>query len=92
MTSNSRRSIAIEPVVNRVARERVAVPDMRSVDAVQDQVCQTDGINEVFFFTTEQGARAERLDLLHRGVGLEIGERTCSNASARKPPVPQPGS
>jgi len=40
------------------------VPKMRLVDAVQDQVGERDGIDEVLFLPAVEGPLAQRLQLL----------------------------
>ena len=65
-TSNCAGAPANRPAVHLVLRERVAVPDVRTVDAVKNQVGQPDRVDQVLLL-----ASPERLvlQLRDRGAG-----------------------
>ena len=49
-----RRRPGEQPAIDLLAGQRVAVPDVRVVDAVQDQVRQRDRVDEIGFLAAEE--------------------------------------
>ena len=49
-----------QPAVAFLSGQGVAVPQVRLVDAVQHQIGQGDGVNQVFLFPAVEGAFLER--------------------------------
>ena len=80
-----------EAAVDFLAGEGVAVPEVGFVDAVEDEVGQGDGVDEVLFFPAPEGALFEGFELFTGGVVAEAVTHVFK-ALGMNPPVPQPGS
>ena len=53
-----------EPAIHFVARQCVAVPDVRLVDSVQDQVGQRDGVDQVLFLAAPRTSGVQLLEIV----------------------------
>ena len=66
-----RRSIGEEPVIHDLAGQRVAVPDVRPVDAVQDEVGERDRVDQVLLLPSPERLLAKLPQQLRGRVGAE---------------------
>src|SRR5690606_36420827 len=67
-------SVLIQAAVDLMTGERVAVPEVGPIDAVENEVGQRDRIDEVFLFAAEECLAFERVDMPCGGVLAESFE------------------
>ena len=87
-----RRRVLEQAAVGLLPGQRVAVPDVRLVDAVEDQVGQGDGVDQVLLLAPVEGALLAASRAGRRWRRCPGSPCMYSKVWARKPPVPQPGS
>ena len=95
-----RRRALEQPRVGGLIGESVAVPEMRMVDAMQHQIGQRDGIDQVFLFPAVEGAFLQRGVVFRRRAGLidslfdvlvALGEEAASAATGIVHRLANPG-
>jgi len=66
------RRALIEAAIDFLAGERIAVPDVWPVDAVDDEIGERDRIDQVLLFAAVEGARFQPLDGFRCDLGAEM--------------------